>query len=234
MQGFDAGAFLAYLQNVFLIGGVGVTVGLTVAALAGGMVLGMGLAQLRMSSMPVLQGFARGYLWFFRGTPLLIQMVIIFTGLPQIGIRLGVVPSALLALILNETAYLSEIIRSGFLGVPQTQREAARALGLRRFAVVWCVVLPQAFRLMLPPLGNSINGLLKATSITSVISMEELMRRSSMLMQERFEVLEVFAAAAVWYLLLTSLWDVVQRRLERAFGYERKGTDAALPQAEMR
>ena len=126
--------------------------------------------------------------------------------------------SALTALILNEGAYLSEIIRAGFSGVPPGQRDAARALGLNGWKTVWLVTLPQAFRIIIPPLGNSVNGLLKATSITSVISMEELMRRSQMLMQIRFDVLEVYCVAAVFYLALTTLWDFVQRALERRFG----------------
>jgi polar amino acid transport system permease protein len=86
-------------------------------------------------------------------------------------------------------------------------------LGLSRLQGLWLVTLPQAFRIIIPPLGNSVNGLLKATAITSVISMEELMRRSQMIMQVRFDVLEVYVAAAVYYLALTTLWDAVQRRL---------------------
>jgi polar amino acid transport system permease protein len=121
-------------------------------------------------------------------------------------------------LILNEAAYMAEIVRSGFMGVPPGQREAAESLGLPRWLLVWKVTFPQAFRLMIPPLGNSINGLLKATSITSVISMEELLRRSQMIMQEKFEVLEVFAAAAVFYLVLTTAWGLVQTLLEKRFG----------------
>src|SRR6476619_8191187 len=100
------------------------------------------------------------------------------------------------------------------MGVPAGQLEAAISLGCPPWLVIWKVLLPQAFRLMIPPLGNSVNGLLKATSITSVISMEELMRRSQMIMQVKFDVLEVFAAAAVYYLVMTTLWDQVQRWLE--------------------
>jgi polar amino acid transport system permease protein len=145
-------------------------------------------------------------------------LVVIDSGLPQIGLKFGVVMSALLALILNEAAYLAEIIRGGFSAVPVGQTDAAKALGLRPFAILWKVTLPQVIRITLPAFGNSVNGLLKATSITSVISMEELMRRGEMLMQVKFDVLEVFAAAGVYYLLLTTLWDFVQRWLERRYG----------------
>ena len=215
---FDFWAFVSYLDNAFLLRGVAVTLGLTAVSLAGGLVLGMVLAVMRAGGGPVLPRLAAFYVWVFRGTPLLVQLVIVYTGLPQLGLKFGVVMSAFVALTLNEGAYLSEIIRAGFSGVAPGQRDAARALGLGRAQAVWLVTLPQAFRIIIPPLGNSVNGLLKATSITSVISMEELMRRSQMIMQIKFEVLEVYCVAAVYYLALTTLWDFAQRALERRFG----------------
>jgi polar amino acid transport system permease protein len=215
---FDVSAFLSYLDNGFLLGGVLITVGLTVSSLVCGLLLGMALALLRTAGGKILPRLAATYVWVFRGTPLLVQLIIIYTGLPQLGIKLGVVASAFTALSLNEAAYLSEIIRAGFRAVPPGQTDAARALGLSPLRIVWLVTLPQAFRVIIPPLGNSVNGLLKATSITSIISMEELMRRSQMLMQIRFDVLEVYMVAAVYYLALTTMWDVFQRYLERRFG----------------
>lgn len=223
MEIFNFADFFGYLSNKFLLQGVLITLAMTVATVIGGMFLGMVVAFMRMSGNKVMSLMAQGYIWLFRGTPLLIQLVIIFTGLPQFGIKLGVVESSLLALILNEAAYMSEIVRSGFMGVPSGQREAADSLGLPRWLVVWKVTLPQAFRLMIPPLGNSINGLLKATSITSVISMEELMRRSQMVMQEKFQVMEVFCAAAIFYLFMTTAWGFVQARLEKHFGASTQG-----------
>ena len=220
MKGFDFAGFLGYFGNEFLWQGVVITLWLTAIPMAAGLVLGTFLALMRMSKNRFLRDFASIYIWIFRGTPLLIQLVIVYAGLPQLGIRLGVVPAALLALTLNETAYLSEIIRSGFMGVPPGQREAAVSLGSPPWLVIWKIMLPQAFRLMIPPLGNSVNGLLKATSITSVISMEELMRRSQMLMQEKFDVLEVFMCAAVLYLMMTTAWGLVQRQLEIRFHTE--------------
>ena len=217
MQGFDVSDFLSSLSNGFLVGGVLTTLWLTAIPICGGLVLGLLVALLRMSGSVVGSRFAQFYIWVFRGTPLLIQLVVIYTGLPQVGLRLSVVVSALLALTLNETAYLAEIIRSGFLAVPSGQREAATALGLPRWLAIWKITLPQAFRLIIPSLGNSVNSLLKATSLTSVISMDELMRRSQMLMQTNFDVLEVFAAAGVYYLLMTSAWGLVQQRLEARF-----------------
>lgn len=215
---FDFWAFVGYLDNAFLLTGVLVTVGLTAVSLLGGLALGTLLALMRGVGGPVLPRLTATYVWVFRGTPLLVQLVIVYTGLPQLGLKFGVVMSAFIALTLNEAAYLSEIIRAGFSGVAPGQRDAARALGLNPWRTVWLVTLPQAFRIIIPPLGNSVNGLLKATSITSVISMEELMRRSQMIMQLKFEVLEVYCVAAVYYLALTTLWDFAQRALERRFG----------------
>jgi len=217
MSLFNVPDFLGYLVNGFLIQGALITLALTIATAIGGMIVGMGVALLRMSSKPVLSGPAAFYIWVMRGTPLLVQLVIVFTGLPQFGIRLNVLESSLFALILNEAAYLAEIIRAGFMSVPQGQREAADALGLPAWVKLWKVTFPQAFRLMIPSLGNSVNGLLKSTSLTSVISMEELMRRSQMLMQAKFEVLEVFCAAAIYYLLMTTAWGFFQQWLERRY-----------------
>ena len=217
MRGFDVADFLDALINPFILMGAVVTAGLTVVGLFGGFACGLLIALLRSTPNPVVQRLAQGYIWFFRGTPLLIQMVMIYSGLPQLGIRFGVLTSVIVALVLNEAAYMAEIIRGGFLAIPPGQRDAAKAVGLSRLQVLNKVLLPQATRIILPALGNSVNGLLKATSIASVISMEELMRRSEMVMQVKFDVLEVFAAAAVLYLVLTTMWDQVQRRLERHF-----------------
>lgn len=215
---FNFDAFLSYFVNPFLLGGVGITIGLTVATIAIGLALALPLALGSMSSHRFLSAPARFYIWVFRGTPLLVQIVIIYTGLPQLGLRFDVLTSAVLALSLNEAAYLSETIRGGFSAIAKGQIEAAKALSLSRFATLRLVTLPQVLRVIIPPLGNSVNGLLKATSLASVISMEELMRRAQVLMQEKFEVLELYCVAACFYLVLTTLWDRVQVRLERHYG----------------
>lgn len=215
---FNVDAFLSYLVNPYLLGGVGITIGLTIATIVIGLILALPLALASMSSHAYFAAPARFYIWMFRGTPLLVQIVIIYTGLPQLGVRFDVLSSAMLALSLNEAAYLSETIRGGFSAIAKGQIEAAKALSLSRFATLRLVTLPQVIRIIIPPLGNSVNGLLKATSLASVISMEELMRRAQVLMQAKFEVLELYCVAAVFYLALTSLWDLVQVRLERHYG----------------
>jgi polar amino acid transport system permease protein len=211
-------SFLGYLVNPFLLRGVLVTIALTVTSMIGGLILGCVLAQMRLTNKRWVAIPAKIYVWFFRGTPVLVQLIVIFTGLPQLGIRFTVVQSVVIGLVLNEAAYLSEIIRGGIQSVPVGQAEAAKSLGLSPWNTMRLVVLPQAIRIIIPPLGNSVNGVLKATSIASSLSMEELLRRTQVLMQERFEVLELFAVACIYYLLLTSTWDFFQRRLEKRYG----------------
>ena len=184
-----------------------------------GFILAFILVLFRLSNNRFLVGIARFHVWLFRGTPLLVQLIIIYTGLPQLGlIRLDVIQSALLGLVLNEAAYLSEILRGGIQSVPRGQRDAAMALGLNRWKSFVLITMPQAMRVIVPALGNSVNGLLKTTSIASVISMEELLRRGQVLMQQRFEVLEVFVCVAIFYLVMTTVWEVIQRRIEAHYG----------------
>ena len=233
MKGWNWEGFWGYFLNPYLLGGAAVTVVLTVVALCLGLVLGLALALMRMSSHRALSVPAQAYIWMFRGTPLLVQLVIIYTGLPQLDdrLRLDVTESAVLGLVLNEAAYLAEIVRAGISAVARGQREAALALGLSRWRAFRLVVLPQAMRIIVPPLGNSVNGLLKATSIVSVISMEELMRRGQILMQERFQVLEIFIVVAVLYLVMTTAWEIAQRRIEAHYA---RGYGAADPRRAAR
>jgi polar amino acid transport system permease protein len=220
MRGWHWAGFFSYFGNIYLLEGALVTIGLTAATLFLGLILAFVLVGFRLSRSRVLRLISRFHTWFFRGTPLLVQLIIIYTGLPQLGlVRLSVIESAILGLTLNEAAYLSEILRSGILSVAPGQGDAAKALGLRRFQAFRLVVLPQALRVIVPALGNSVNGLLKTTSIVSVISMEELVRRGQVLMQQRFEVLEVFCCVALIYLAMTTVWEVIQRRIE--LHYER-------------
>jgi polar amino acid transport system permease protein len=217
-QGWSWSGFFDYLFNPYLLNGAVTTLWLTLVAIAGGLVLGFLLALARLSRHRWLNAPAHFYIWVFRGTPLLVQLIIIYTGLPQLGLKLSVIESALLGLILNEAAYLAEIVRGGIQSISAGQTNAARAVGFSSAQTMRYIVMPQAMRLIVPTLGNSINGLLKTTSITSVISMEELLRRTQVLIQEKFMVLELFIVAAIYYLLLTTAWDFIQRRIERYYG----------------
>jgi polar amino acid transport system permease protein len=239
MKVWNWDGFFSYFTNGYLLQGTLVTLGLTLSTLVLGMVLGLILTLMRLSRNRWLSLTSQGYVWVFRGTPLLVQLILIYTGLPQFGrilitglnelgvplpleyesiFRLTVTQSAVIGLALNEAAYLSEILRGGILSVGQGQRDAAMSLGLTPMQSFSLVVMPQALRVIIPALGNSVNGLLKTTSIASVISMEELLRRGQILMQQKFEVLEIFIVVAIMYLALTTLWDAVQRRIEHYFG----------------
>lgn len=217
-QGWSWSGFADYMVNPYILQGALTTLWLTLAAIAGGLVLGFGLALARLSRRNWLSAAAHFYIWVFRGTPLLVQLIIIYTGLPQLGLKLTVIESALLGLILNEAAYLAEIVRGGIQSISAGQVNAARAMGLTDAQAMRFIVMPQAMRLIVPALGNSVNGLLKTTSVTSVISMEELLRRTQVLIQEKFLVLELFIVAAIYYLLMTTVWDLIQRRIERHYG----------------
>jgi polar amino acid transport system permease protein len=211
--------FWGYFTNLYLLEGALWTIGLTVSTLILGGMIGLLLAVMRLSKHKALSRTAEVYVWIFRGTPLLVQLIIIYTGLPQLGlVRFSVIEAAVIGLALNEAAYLSEILRGGILSVAKGQTEAARALGLKPYQIFRKVVLPQALRVIIPPLGNSVNGLLKTTSIASVISMEEVLRRGQILMQQKFQVLEVFMVVAIIYLVMTTCWDLVQRRIEAYYG----------------
>lgn len=218
MSFWNWSGFFDYLVNPFILGGVFTTIWLTAVSLFFGLILGFVVALMRRSKIKAVRGAGWFYVWLFRGTPLLVQLIVIYTALPQMGLRFSVVEAALIGLALNEAAYLAEIIRAGIEAVPEGQSRAARALGMTERQIMRHIVMPQAFKVIIPPLGNSVNGLLKTTSVTSVISMEELLRRTQVLIQEKFMVLELFAVAAIYYLLLTTLWDLVQRRIEKRFG----------------
>ncbi len=211
---WDWETFFHYIHSPYLLTGAAMSLGISVGAMAIGLILGMAAALMRMSQRHWVRQPASFYVWLFRGTPVLVQLIIIYTGLPQVGISLGVVASALVGLGMNEGAYLAEIIRAGVASVPKGQFEAARAIGMTWPKVMRVVVLPQAFRIILPPLGNAFNGLMKTSSLASVISMEELLRRTELLVQVKFKVLELFCVAALYYLVLTTLWGFVQTWLE--------------------
>lgn len=212
---FSFPAFFGFLVDSTLWAGAWTTVWLTVVTMLIGLALGLLLAIMRAESAPlVVRATANFYVWLFRGTPLLVTLIIIYTGLPQVGLKFSAITAAIIGLSLNEAAYLSEITRSGILSVPKGQFEAARALGMTPMKVMRVVVMPQAFRIMVPPLGNSFNGLLKTTTLVATISVTELLRVTQFAVQLNFRVLEGLVAAACIYLLLTSLWAFIQQRIE--------------------
>lgn len=214
--------FFRFLFSEYMLNGVFTTIWLAVLAMLLGGALGVIVAFMKMSQHWVLRQIATAFIWLWRGTPLLVQMVIIYTVLPQLGLRLNVIQSAVIALTLHEGAYFAEIVRAGILSVGKGQEDASRAVGMTWAQRMWYVIVPQATRVIIPPLGNQFNLMIKTTSLASVISMEELFRRTQQLAQIEFRVLEAYFCAACWYLLMTTIWGQIQRRLEahydRPFG----------------
>lgn len=214
--------FARFLFSEYMLLGVWTTIWLATVAMALGVALGVVVAFMKMSRVRALRLVAVTFIWLWRGTPLLVQMVIIYTVLPQVGLRLGVIESAIIALTLHEAAYFAEIVRSGILSVGRGQEDASLALGMTWAQRMRYVIVPQATRVVIPPLGNQFNLMIKTTSLASVISMEELFRRTQQLAQIEFRVLEAYVCAACWYLLMTTVWGQIQLRLEahydRPFG----------------
>ena len=205
----------------FLLEGLYVTILLGVSSFVLGSIVGMVVALSRLSNIGPLKVIAIVYLSIFRGTPMLVQIMLIYFGLPQIGIVLEPIPSALIALSLNVGSYQSENFRSGILGVEAGQREAAASLGMTYWQTLRRIVLPQALRIAAPTIGNRFIALMKDTSLASVVTVVELTRVAERIGSATFRHMEMFVIVAIIYWLLNSLLSLgqamVERRLARAY-----------------
>jgi polar amino acid transport system permease protein len=210
-----------YVGSPFLLGGAWVAVKITLIAMSIGLVLGLGLALMRLSRFKALNSAAWGYIWFVRGTPQLLQLVFIFDALPLIGLRFDEITTAVIGFALNEAAFSAELFRAGILSVNRSQSTAAAALGMGPLLTLRRIILPQSMRAVIPGLANDTIGMLKLTSIASVIFVNELTFRSQQIVGQNFKFFTVFGAAAVIYLVLTSGISLVQVWLERLFDHER-------------
>lgn len=228
--------FASYFFSKPILIGVGMTLILTVVSMLIATALGTLLAIMRMSLNPILQVSASAYSWFFRGIPVLVQLMFwynIALLFPRIALDIpGTQPlfsiatnqlvtpfvAAILGLGLSMAAYVAEIVRGGILSVGAGQVEAIRSLGMTRSQGLRRVVLPQAMRVVLPPLGNELIALLKWTSLASVIAVSEVMHVASLIFARTFEVIPLLLVAAAWYLVITTLFSLAQQSLERHFG----------------
>jgi His/Glu/Gln/Arg/opine family amino acid ABC transporter permease subunit len=197
---------------------------LTLVSFFASIVIGFFLALGRASRRRAVRGFVFTYTWFFRATPTLLQLLFVWDALPQIwGVfrESWFTPflAAAIALSLNEGAYMAEIVRSGLLSVDPGQELAGRALGMSRRRILRRVIVPQAVRIVIPPMGNEFITLLKLTSLASVISVTELLTAAQDYYSTTFSYQEAFAAAAVYYLGIVSILMVIQNRLERRFTF---------------
>lgn len=209
-----------YVTMPFLLQGALLAVEIAALAMVGGIILGLGLALLRLSPFAPLRMAAWFYIWFVRGTPVLLQLVFLYDALPPMGIKLDSFTTAALGFALNEAAFAAEIIRGGILSVNRTQSLAATALGMGPFLTVRRIVLPQAMRSILPAITNDVISMIKGTSIASIIFVNELTFRSQQVVGQNFKFFTVFAAAGVIYLVLTSVVAGIQALLERRFDLE--------------
>jgi cystine transport system permease protein len=197
--------------------GAGTTVAFAVASMVGGLVLGFPTAVLRVAPWAPLRWPAALYVSAFRGTPLLVQLFVIYYGLPGIGIEFTPVTAGILALSLNAGAYLSESLRGAILGVGQGQWNAGFSLGLTYPQTLGLVILPQALRMAVPAMSNTLISLIKDTALVSVITVSELMLATKEVISVTFRPLPLYVAAAVVYWLLSLFFEALQRRAERHF-----------------
>ena len=212
--------FLGYVVEPFLWDGALLAVEIAALSMVGGVLLGFGLALLRLSRLRALSALAWTYIWFIRGTPQLLQLVFLYDALPSVGIRLDSFTTAVIGFALNEAAFSAEIIRGGILSVNRNQGIAAAAFGMGPLLTMRRIILPQAMRAILPGMANNSISVLKGTSIASVIFVNELTFRSQQVVGQNFKFFTVFAAAGVIYLALTSAIAAIQWFLERTFNVE--------------
>lgn len=198
----------------FLLKGAWWTVVLSLGGMFFGLLLGFGLALLRLYAFWPLQWLARVYVSFFRGTPLLVQLFMIYYGLPQLGIQLDPLPAALIGFSLNMAAYTAEILRAAIASIDRGQWEAAASIGMSRAQTLYRAILPQAARTALPPLGNSFISLVKDTALAATIQVPELFRQAQLITARTFEIFTMYLAAALIYWLLASVLAYFQGRLE--------------------
>lgn len=241
---FEWGVVAQYFTSETIIAGLKMTLLLTLLVMVGGIILGIILAVMRLSPNPVLSGASGAYIWFFRGTPVLVQLIVWFNlaalfprlslGIP-FGPEFMVVDSTalitpfvagLLGLGLNEGAYMAEIVRAGFESVDEGQTEAAQALGMRRSLTIRRIVLPQAMRVIIPPTGNETISMLKTTSLVSVISLGDLLYNAQIISARTFQIIPLLIVASLWYIIVTTILTLVQTRIERRFS---RGTRRSTP-----
>ncbi len=233
---FGWGIVGQYFFTSVVLAGVRLTIFLTVVSMAAGIAIGVLVAVMRMSPNPLMSNASRLYIWFFRGTPLLVQLIFwynIGALYPKISVGIPFGPSfasfsanhvltalvaALVGLSLNEGAYMAEIMRAGIMAVDAGQVEAARSLGMHRPLLLRRIILPQAMRVVIPPTGNQVITMLKTTSLCSILAIAELLYSVELIYQRNFETIPLLIVASLWYLLMTTVLSIGQYYLERHFG----------------
>jgi polar amino acid transport system permease protein len=232
---FAWGTVGRYFFSDRVVGGLVVTLELTTVAMAIGIALGVALAVMRLSPNPLIASASSLYIWFFRGTPVLVQILFwsnISALYPRLALGIPFGPqfvhfsanavitpfvAGMLALGLNEAAYMAEIVRAGVLAVDEGQTDAAQALGMTRLQTLRRIVLPQAMRVIVPPTGNETISMLKTTSLVSVIATTELLYSVQLIYAANYETIPLLLVASIWYLAVTTVLTLGQYALERRF-----------------
>lgn len=215
---FDVGVVGDYLFADVILRGVWITIQLSVLSQAIGIGLGLIAAIMKTTRSVTLNAIANFYIWFFRGTPLLVQLIFWFTALPRLVAYdwavLSPFQAALLGLSINEGAYMAEIVRAGIQSVESGQLDAAKSLGMTNLMAMRRIVLPQAVRVVIPPTGNEFIAMLKNSSLASVIALQELLGASRAVYARNFRTQELLVVASIWYLAMTTVFSLAQARLE--------------------
>jgi polar amino acid transport system permease protein len=233
-----------YFTSSRILHGLVLTIELTVTAMAIGIALGILLAVMRLSPNPLVSGASWLYIWLFRGTPVLVQILLWYNiaalyprfalGIPfgptfaHVNASSVITPfvAGMLALGLNEGAYMAEIVRAGIISVPEGQTQAAQSLGMTRLLSLRRIVLPQAMRVIVPPTGNETISMLKTTSLVSVIAVTELTYSAQLIYSVNYRTIQLLIVASIWYLIVTTLLTMGQFYIERYFG---RGASKDLP-----
>lgn len=199
----------------FLVKAAVITIQLSLVSIVIGMVFGLLIALLRISKIKVLSYIAQFYIWIIRGTPMLVQLFLVYFGLPQIGIELSPFISSVIALGLNAAAYIAEIYRGGIMSVPIGQMEAAESLGMRYPVIMKKIILPQALRVSVPSLGNQAVSMLKDSSLASLVTVSELMMVSQRFAATNYAFIEFYIVAAGFYLVMTTIFTFILNKIEQ-------------------
>ncbi|PZU06436.1 amino acid ABC transporter permease [Sphingomonas sp.] len=237
-----------YLFSAEILQGLFVTLWMTAVVVILGFALGCGIAILGLSNNPVLRPIAAGYIWIFRSTPILVQLLFWYNIgylIPNASVGFPFGPelfsidtknvvtanvAAILGLTFHEAAYAAEIVRGGILSIDRGQTEGGKALGLSSTVIFFHIVLPQAVRNMLPPAGNLIIGTLKGTSIVSVIAVSDLLYSAQLIYNRTYEIVPLLLVATIWYMVITTVLAAAQRYLERRFNTRRnEGVTMMVP-----
>jgi polar amino acid transport system permease protein len=218
---FEWGQVREYLWNPIIREGAWRTLQVSILAQIIGILLGVILALMQGARNPVPRVFSGFYVWIFRGTPALLQLFILYFGIPQLfdnqtlTNELTAFRAAVIAFGLNEAAYMSEIVRSGILSVDRGQMDAAKSVGMTNLQGMRRVVLPQAIRVMIPPTGNEFIAMLKNSAIASTIGLVELTLAARQIYAVNFDIMELLVVAAIWYLAFTTIFVIIQAEVER-------------------